>query len=78
MFSLDLDNDEERDFYRWEHIEGSEDCILLEERGHNYEKDDYETGKYAKVVEYLQGISLHIRWRITFDGTDRYGARPSQ
>jgi len=78
MFSLDLDNDEERDFYRWEHIEGSEDYIFLEERGHNYQEDDYETGEYSKVVTYLQKISPHIRWRVTWDGTDSYGAHPSQ
>jgi len=44
---IDLDADEERFFFTWENIEGSEDYILLEERGYNYEEDDYETGLYS-------------------------------
>ena len=78
MMYMDLEEDEERDFVRWENIEGSEDYILLEERGCNYEEDDYETGEYAKIIRYLQKVSPSIRWRTTFDGTDRKGARPSQ
>lgn len=75
---MDLDDDEERDFFSWENIEHSEDYILLEERGCNYEQDDYEKGEYADIVRYLQRVSPSIRWRTTFDGTDSYGARPSQ
>jgi hypothetical protein len=78
MEYMDLEEDEERDFFRWENIEGSEDYIILEERGCKYEEDDYETGEYSKIIKSLQEISPSIRWRVTFNGTDRYGARPSQ
>jgi len=75
---MDLEEDEERYFFTWENIEGSEDYILLEERGCDYEEDDYETGEYAEIIKYIQKVSPGIRWRTTFNGSDRYGAQPSQ
>lgn len=75
---LDEDGDEERWSFQWEDIEGSESYILLDDLGYDYEEDDYDTGQYAAVVKHLQKISPNIRWRITFNGTDREGADPSQ
>ena len=75
---IDLETDENKFNFRWVNIEGSEDYKILEMRGFNKEEDHYETGEYAKIIRYLQLIAPHIQWRYTFDGTDSYGAWPSQ
>src|SRR5688572_7318182 len=76
--SVDLEHDEDRDSWSWEHVEESEDYILLPARGHDYATDDYRTGEFVRIVKYLQRVSPHVRWRIAFTGSDDDGADPSQ
>ena len=75
---IDLEQDEKRYYFSWENLEGSEDYILLENRGVDYRTDDYATGEFNKIVRHLQETVPEIRWRVTMDGCDREGADPSQ
>lgn len=76
--SKELENDESQFFFTWENIEGSEDYILLEELGYDYEDDNYDSGTYASIMTFLQDVTPHIRWRYAFNGSDRHGASPCQ
>ncbi|RLB40409.1 MAG: hypothetical protein DRH12_10105 [Deltaproteobacteria bacterium] len=78
MLSFELEADEERHCYRWEIIEGSEDYNVLESMGYDPDEENEHTYEYAKAIEYLQEVAPHIKWRITYDGTDSAGASPSQ
>jgi hypothetical protein len=78
MYYMDLEEDEERSYFKWKNIQGSEDYVLLKERGENYEEDDDEMYEHDKIIRHLQEVSPEILWRTTYDGTDSYGARPSQ
>src|SRR3982751_2902542 len=75
---VDLEHDEDRHSWTWEHVEESEDYILLPARGHDYETDDYRAGEFVRIVRYLQRVAPHVRWRIGQAGSDEYGADPSQ
>ena len=70
---IELEDDDKRFLFTWENIEDSEERILLDKMGFNYEDDDCATKEYEKIIKYLQGISPRIRWRVTNDGTDRCG-----
>ena len=75
---VDVEHDEDRYSWTWEQVDGSEDYILLQARGHHNETNDYRTGEFVKIVKYLQRVAPHVRWRIAFAGSDSYGANPSQ
>lgn len=75
---LDLEDDERRHMWLWEHIQNSEDVTVLASRGHDYQTDNYKTGQFAQIVKHLQRVAPDILWRITFTGSDEDGVDPSQ
>ncbi len=86
-----LDLDEDSYCFTWEKVEHSEDYCAASELGYcseeEEEDEEYDTCRaanddddddwYEDMVRYLQQISPHIRWRITVNGSDEYGASPS-